>query len=47
MSFSIKADPFESPTVAIGCTAHYDTDSIHVVKSKMGIYEEEGGTSIL
>lgn len=47
MSFSINADPFESPTAAIGCTAHYDTDSFHVVKSKTGIYEEEGGTSIL
>lgn len=45
MSFSINADPFESPIAAIGCTAHYDTDSIHVVKSKTGIYEEEGGLS--
>ena len=43
MSFSINADPFESPTAAIGCTAHCDTDSIHVVKNKTRIYEEEGG----
>lgn len=47
MSFSINADPFESPTAAIGCTAHCDTDSIHVVKNKTRIYEEEGGTPIL
>jgi len=45
MSFSINVDPFESPTAAIGCTAHYNTDSIHVVKSKTGIYEEERGDS--
>jgi len=47
MSFSINADPFESPTATIGCTAHCDTDSIHVVKSKTRIYEEGGGTPIL
>jgi hypothetical protein len=45
VSFYINADLFESPTAAIGCITHFDTNSIHAVKTKTVIYEQEEGLS--